>query len=38
MGDLVAAFQYQKKAYRKDGDRLLTRANSDRTRGSGFRL
>jgi len=37
-GDLIAAFQYLKGAYRKDGDNLLSRDNSDRTRGSGFKL
>ena len=37
-GDLIAAFQYLKGAYKKDGDRLLSRACSDRTRGDGFKL
>ncbi|KAK4828890.1 hypothetical protein QYF61_001448 [Mycteria americana] len=37
-GDLIAAFQYLKGAYKKDGERLLTRACSDRTRGNGFKL
>ena len=37
-GDLIAAFQYLKGAYRKDGEGLFTRACSDRTRGSGFKL
>ena len=37
-GDLIAAFQYLKGAYRKDGDNLFSRDNSDRTRGNGFRL
>ncbi|KAK4825521.1 hypothetical protein QYF61_000034 [Mycteria americana] len=32
-GDLIAAFQYLKGAYKKDGDRLFNRACSDRTRG-----
>jgi len=31
-GDLIAAFQYLKGAYRKDGDNLFSRDNSDRTR------
>jgi len=37
-GDLTAAFQYVKEAYRKDGEGLFTRAWSDRTRGDGFEL
>ena len=37
-GDLVAAFQYLKGAYRKAGEGLFTRAYSDRTRGDGFKL
>ncbi|KFQ92753.1 hypothetical protein Y956_05380, partial [Nipponia nippon] len=37
-GDLIAAFQYLKGAYEKDGDRVFSRANSDRTRGDGFKL
>jgi len=37
-GDLVAAFQYLKGAYRKDGDRLFSRTCSDRTRGSVLKL
>ncbi|KFQ70699.1 hypothetical protein N335_02312, partial [Phaethon lepturus] len=37
-GDLTAAFQYLKEAYKKDGDRLFSRASNDRTRGNGFRL
>jgi len=36
--DLVAAFQYLKGAYRKDGEGLFTRVCSDRTRHSGLRL
>jgi len=31
-GDLIAAFQYFKGAYKKDGERFFTRACSDRTR------
>ena len=34
--DLIAAFQYLKEAYKKDGDRLFSRACSSRTRGNGF--
>ncbi|KAK4815720.1 hypothetical protein QYF61_006758 [Mycteria americana] len=37
-GDLIAAFQYLKGAYKKDGDRLFSRACCDRTRGYGFKL
>jgi len=36
--DLLAAFQYLKGAYRKDGERLFTRVCSDRTRGTGSKL
>ena len=37
-GDLIAAFQYLKGAYKKAGEGLFTRACSDRTRGNGFKL
>ncbi|GAB0203364.1 mitochondrial enolase superfamily member 1 [Grus japonensis] len=37
-GDLIAAFQYLKGAYRKDGEGLFMRDCSDRTRGNGFNL
>jgi len=37
-GDLVAAFQYLKETYRKDGDSVFSRACSDRTRCNGFKL
>jgi len=36
-GDLIAAFQYLKGAYRKDGDRIFSRACCDRTRGNHFK-
>ncbi|GAB0207661.1 hypothetical protein GRJ2_003231800 [Grus japonensis] len=36
-GDLIAAFQYLKEAYRKDGEGRFTRALNDRTRGNGFK-
>jgi len=37
-GDLTAAFQYLKGAYKKDGDNLFSRASCDRTRSNGFKL
>ncbi|KAK4827894.1 hypothetical protein QYF61_022317 [Mycteria americana] len=37
-GDLIAAFQSLKGAHKKDGDRLFSRACSDRTRGNGFKV
>ena len=37
-GDLLAAFQYLKGAYRKDGEGLFIRECSDRMRGNGFKL
>jgi len=36
--DLIAAFQDLEGAYKKDGDRLFSRAWSDRTRGNGFKV
>ncbi|GAB0188536.1 hypothetical protein GRJ2_001318900 [Grus japonensis] len=37
-GHLRAAFQYLKVAYRKAGERLFTKAWSNKTRGDGFKL
>jgi len=37
-GDSIAAFQYLNRAYKKTGEGLFTRACSDRTRGTGFKL
>jgi len=37
-GDVIAAFQYLKEAYKKPGEGRFTRACSDRTTGSGFKL
>ncbi|KAK4817939.1 hypothetical protein QYF61_002783 [Mycteria americana] len=37
-GDLIAALQYLKGAYKKDGDKLFSKACCDRTRGNGFKL
>jgi len=36
--DLIAAFQYLKGVYKKAGEGLFTRAQSDRTRGDGFKM
>ena len=35
---MVAAFQYLKGSYKKEGDRLLSRICGDRTRENGFKL
>jgi len=37
-GDLIAAFQYLKGAYRKDGGNLFSKACCDRTRRNVFKL
>ncbi|KFQ93598.1 hypothetical protein Y956_00277, partial [Nipponia nippon] len=37
-GYLIAAFQYLKGVYKKDGEALFSRASSDKTRGNGFKL
>ena len=37
-GDLIAAFQYLKGAYKQEGEWLFMRVDSDRTRGYGFKL
>ena len=37
-GDLIAAFQYLKEAYKQEREWLLTSVDSDRTRGNGFKL
>jgi len=37
-GDLTAAFQYLKGAYKKDGDRRFSRACSNKTRSNGIQL
>ena len=35
-GDLIAAFQYLKGAYKQEGGQLFTRVDNSRTRGNGF--
>ena len=35
---MVAAFQYLKGSYKKEGDRFFSRVCGDRTRGNGFKL
>jgi len=37
-GDLIAAFQYLKEAYRKDGEKLFNRVCCRRTRSNGCKL
>ncbi|KFM09028.1 hypothetical protein AS27_14835, partial [Aptenodytes forsteri] len=37
-GDIIAASQYLKGAYKKDGGKLFSRACCDRARGNGFKL
>jgi len=37
-GDLIVALQYLKGAYKQEGEKLFLRVDSDRTRGSGFKL
>ena len=37
-GDPIAAFHYLKRAYKKAGEGLFTRACSDSTRRNGFKL
>ncbi|KFQ32242.1 hypothetical protein N332_14171, partial [Mesitornis unicolor] len=37
-GNPIAAFQFQKGSYRKAGERLFTRAGSDKTSRNGFKL
>ncbi|KFP78858.1 hypothetical protein N311_12553, partial [Apaloderma vittatum] len=36
--ELITAFQYLKRTYRKAGEGLFTRVSTDRTRGNGFKL
>jgi len=37
-GDLLAACQYLKRAYRKDGENIFSRACCNRRRSNGFKL
>ena len=37
-GDLIVAFQYLKGAYKREGERLFMKVDSDRTRGNDFKL
>ena len=37
-GDLTAAFQYLKGAYKQEGSKLFERADHSRTRGNRFKL
>ena len=37
-GDLIAAFQYLKGAYKQEGSQLFERDDNGRTRGNGFKL
>ena len=37
-GDLIAAFQYLKGAYKQEGSKPFERVNNSRTRGNGFKL
>jgi len=37
-GDLIVIFQYLKGVYKKDGEKLFSRACCNRIRGSGFKL
>ena len=37
-GDLIAAFQYLKGAYKQEGNQLFERVSDSRTRGNGFKL
>ena len=37
-GELIAAFQYLKGAYKQEGNQLLQRVRDSRTRGNGLKL
>jgi len=37
-GDVIEAFQYLKRSYKKNEDKLFSRACCDRTRDNGFKI
>ena len=37
-GDLIAAFQYLKGAYKQEGNKLFERVDNSKTRGNSFKL
>ena len=37
-GDLIAAFQYLKGAYKQEGSKLFERIDNSRTKGNSFKL
>jgi len=37
-GDIIVAFEYLKRACKKDGAKVFSRACGNRTRGNGFKL
>ena len=37
-GNLIAAFQYLKAAYKEEGNQLFERTDNSRTRGNAFKL
>ena len=37
-GDLIAAIQYLKRAYKQEGSKLIERVDNSRTRGNSFKL
>ena len=37
-GDLIASFQYLKRAYKEEGSKLFQRIDNSKTRGNGFKL
>jgi len=37
-GDIIAAFQYLKRVYKHEGNKIFTRLDNDKTKGNGFKL